>query len=272
VDLIDRIGRWGAAAPGRTAHLLGGQEVTYGELLHLSDLVASHVTKSLPDDRSPVAVKGHKEPGMLACFLGSVKAGHPYIPIDAGCLTTGGTLFSLTRDDIADPRQMYRVLSRSGVTSWVSTPSFAGLCLMEKAFNSTMMPSLTRFMFYGETLSPEVPTLLLDRFPCAQVWNLYGPTEATVATTSVLITREGVHRYQALPVRYGMPGTQVMVVDEDGQPAPEGDRGESVIAGPNVSPGTPAGIAIDKACLDPRTTKAVRSPIAPMTWSLKKSR
>jgi len=344
MDLVDRISRWAAAAPGRTAHVSGGQEVTYGELLRLSDLVASHVAKSLPHDRSPVAVKGHKEPGMLACFLGSVKAGHPYIPIDVsipakrvediiaaarvrlvvdasqvtalataptgasdsdakplgpddpfymiftsgstgepkgvvitlGCLTafvdwmrseqgfaeqrevflnqapfsfdlsvmdlylsltTGGTLFSLTRDDIADPRQMYRVLSGSGVTSWVSTPSFAGLCLMEKAFNSTMMPSLMRFMFCGETLSPEVATLLLDRFPCAQVWNLYGPTEATVATTSVLITREVVHRYQALPVGYSMPGTQVMVVDEDGQPAPEGDRGEIVIAGPNVSPG-----------------------------------
>jgi hypothetical protein len=39
-----------------------------------------------------------------------------------------------------------------------------------------------------------------------------------------------------------------------------------------LSDRTPAGIAIDKACLDPRTTKAVRSPIAPMTWSLKKSR
>ncbi len=41
-----------------------------------------YLAQNLPDDRSPVAVLGHKQPEMLVGFLGSVRAGHPYVPID----------------------------------------------------------------------------------------------------------------------------------------------------------------------------------------------
>jgi D-alanine--poly(phosphoribitol) ligase subunit 1 len=34
-----------------------------------------------------------------------------------------------------------------------------------------------------------------------------------------------------------MPGTQIVILGENGEPVPEDERGEIVIAGPNVSPG-----------------------------------
>ena len=37
---------------------------------------------SLPDDHSPLAVIGHKEPEIVVAFLAAAKSGHPYIPID----------------------------------------------------------------------------------------------------------------------------------------------------------------------------------------------
>jgi D-alanine--poly(phosphoribitol) ligase subunit 1 len=40
-----------------------------------------------------------------------------------------------------------------------------------------------------------------------------------------------------LPIGYTMPGTRLLICDENGAPMPEGERGELVIAGPNVSPG-----------------------------------
>ena len=46
-------------------------------------------------------------------------------------LATGGTLFSIGRDLIENPKQLYRALATSGVTTWVSTPSFAQMCLVE---------------------------------------------------------------------------------------------------------------------------------------------
>jgi D-alanine--poly(phosphoribitol) ligase subunit 1 len=111
------------------------------------------------------------------------------------------------------------------------------MCLVEPTFKQAMLPRLRRFLFCGETLAPEVASQLLERFPAAEVWNTYGPTEATIATTSIRITREILDRYSPLPIGYPMPGSSVLVMDEERLELPAGERGEIIISGPNVSPG-----------------------------------
>jgi len=339
-DILRIIDDWGHRRPDRVAHISGSRRLTYAELCRRSDSVAADLTRRLPDDGSPIAIVGHKEPEMLIGFLGAVKAGHPYVPIDsvlpsrrvqrivemAACkltltpegisglpsspnpaperqlapsdpyyvmftsgstgdpkgvvitvrclstflewmlgeqrfaegetflnqvsygfdvsvmdtyvsMLTGGTVFSITKDDVNDPKQLYRCLRASGVTTWVSTPSFAAMCLAERSFAAGMLPALRRFLFCGEALPPEVAAQLLDRFPGAEVWNTYGPTETAVATTSVRIDRDILARYSPLPIGHPMPGSRLVVVDEEGQPVAPGERGEIVIAGPHVSPG-----------------------------------
>ena len=152
-------------------------------------------------------------------------------------LVTGGTLFSITKEDIANLKSLYEKLARSGVTTWVSTPSFAQMCLIERGFSQTMLPRLRRFLFCGETLAPETASQLLDRFASAEVWNTYGPTEATVATSSIRIDRDVLAKHPMLPIGYTMPGTRLLICDENGEPIADGGRGELIIAGPNVSPG-----------------------------------
>src|SRR5690606_32476598 len=110
----------------------------------------------------------------------------------------------------------YESFAESGVTTWVSTPSFAQMCLIERTFTGEMLPSLRRFLFCGETLAPETATQLLERFPAAEVWNTYGPTEATVATTSIQVTREVLSDYSPLPVGAAMPGVGIAIRDEAG--------------------------------------------------------
>ncbi len=347
MNLLETIDQWGRLAPERAAHLSDAGALTYGALLRRSDALAAYLMRALPAsrDHSPIAVHGHKEPEMLIAFLGAVKAGHAYVPIDRaippqrveriiaasgakiiltpdslrelesknmdsaprtihsplspdspfyilftsgstgepkgvvitlGCLTsfidwmiaeqnfspqaetflnqapfsfdlsvmdvysslaTGGTLFSITQDDIANPAQLYRALARSHVTTWVSTPSFAQMCLVEKSFTATMLPYLRRFLFCGETLAPDVAAALLDRFPRAHVWNTYGPTETTVATTSVQIDHDCLARYNPLPVGFPKPDSRVVILGDDGQIVGDGARGEIIIAGANVSPG-----------------------------------
>jgi D-alanine--poly(phosphoribitol) ligase subunit 1 len=153
------------------------------------------------------------------------------------CLTTGGTLASLTKDDVENPRRLFVALAASDVSVWVSTPSFAGMCLAEPRFGRLMLPRLRRFLFCGETLAPAIASQLLDRFPVAEVWNTYGPTEATVATTSVRVDRGLLAAGGSLPIGRPMPGTRVVIVDESLRELPAGERGEILIAGPNVSPG-----------------------------------
>jgi len=171
-------------------------------------------------------------------FLNTAPFSFDLSMMDLYCsLATGGTLFSISRDLVANPKMLYRALASSGATTWVSTPSFAQMCLVEEKFAEGMLPRIRRFLFCGETLSAQTAACLLERFPRAQVWNMYGPTEATVATTSVRIDQSILEKYSVLPVGRAMPGTDVFVVNDAGVTLLENERGEIVIAGPNVSPG-----------------------------------
>jgi D-alanine--poly(phosphoribitol) ligase subunit 1 len=152
-------------------------------------------------------------------------------------LATGGTLFSITAAQIANMKRLYEAFSDSAVTVWVSTPSFAQMCLAEKTFDQRMLPQVKRFLFCGETLAPNVASQLLERFPRAEVWNTYGPTEATCATTSLLVDRNILQRYSPLPVGYPKPDVRILILDESEREVAPGERGEIVITGPNVSPG-----------------------------------
>ncbi len=152
-------------------------------------------------------------------------------------LGTAGTLFSIGKEEITNLKKLYAAFARSAITSWVSTPTFAQMCLVERGFVQTMLPQLRRFLFCGETLAPETALQLLERFPNADVWNTYGPTEATVACASVRVTRDVLARYTTLPLGAPMPAAEVYVADANAEPVAAGARGEIIIAGTNVSPG-----------------------------------
>ncbi len=341
MTLIERIDHWALVAPEATAHISDGRTLTYGELRRHSDALACYLTERLGKDGRPIAVLGHREPEMLIAFLGAVKSGRPYVPLDTAfpqqridkiletsraalvltpkdilqfsalqvrgpargvqgdepfyilftsgstgepkgviitlaclehfitwmlaehrftqlgevflnqapfsfdlsvmdlycSLATGGTLFSISRDRIANPKELYRALASSGVTTWVSTPSFTQMCLVEEKFGEAMLPRVRRFLFCGETLPPQTAAQLLKRFPKAEVWNMYGPTEATVATTSMRVDAAILERYSPLPVGHAMPGTEILLVNRNREVVPPDERGGIIIVGPNVSPG-----------------------------------
>lgn len=104
-------------------------------------------------------------------------------------LTTGGTVFCLTKSVTADMKKLLKALRESDASYWVSTPSFAALCLADHQFNRELLPHLRAFFFCGETLHAETVSKLKELFD-AKVINTYGPTESTVAVTEAEITRE----------------------------------------------------------------------------------
>lgn len=334
-----------------------GQSLTYQELWEQSDRAAAAIQKRISGEKkSPILVYGHMEPHMIVSFLGSVKAGHPYIPVDlsipseriakiiessgaellihaAGlsidavsqqiqtvsaeellenegcsvsqdqwvkehetfyiiytsgstgnpkgvqisaanlqsftdwicadfpvsggkiflnqapfsfdlsvmdlypCLQSGGTLHCVTKDAVNKPKVLFEELKKSGLNVWTSTPSFVQMCLMDPGFSQDLLPHADTFMFCGEVLPVSVAKALLERFPKAKIFNTYGPTEATVAVTSVEITDDVISRSESLPVGFAKPDMNIFIMDEQGQPLPDGEKGEIVIAGPSVSRG-----------------------------------
>lgn len=153
-----------------------------------------------------------------------------------GALTTGGRIVALTADVTEDARELFDALAASEATCWVSTPTFASICLAEPAFGHAMMPALTHFFFCGEPLRPDVVRGLAERFPDATIINAYGPTESTVAVTAMPVavgpdTKE-------LSVGVPRPGTTLLVLDrQTGEPVGEGERGEVLICGDTVAKG-----------------------------------
>lgn len=130
-------------------------------------------------------------------------------------LSTGGTLWSIDKKEMANARELFQSFARSNVSFWVSTPSFAEICLMDKSFNRELLPKLKRFLFCGEVLTHDTASKLRERFPSALVENLYGPTEATVAVTTLTITSEVLERYNPLPVGRVKRDAQILICDTD---------------------------------------------------------
>ncbi|MBU8878825.1 D-alanine--poly(phosphoribitol) ligase subunit DltA [Bacillus sp. FJAT-29790] len=344
--------------PEAVAFISPNKKITYGELWRKSEQVSTYLLKQNMRTDSPIIVYGHMEPEMLVSFLGCVKSGHAYIPIDLSvplerieqiikssqaeiiinvsgsplnfesssilnitmdeieifppvlkdvdqeywvkedenfyiiytsgstgnpkgvqisannlqsfidwmvedfpikgglcflnqapfsfdlsvmdlypCLATGGSLYAITKEMIAKPKMLFEALIQSNIQVWTSTPSFVQMCLMDPSFNQELLPELTVFLFCGEILTVPIAQQLMERFPKAKVYNTYGPTEATVAVTYVEITKEILNQYSPLPIGKAKKDTKLLLLNEEGQEVPEGEKGEIIIVGPSVSKG-----------------------------------
>lgn len=152
-------------------------------------------------------------------------------------LASRGTLYLLDKEVQLDFKRLLPALKESGAGVWVSTPSFADMCMADKNFTHELMPQLSTFLFCGETLTNSTALKLIERFPDAVIMNTYGPTESTVAITEVRVTKELAETIQPLPVGVPKPGTFIEIHREDGTLAESGESGEIIIVGDTVSAG-----------------------------------
>ncbi len=80
-QFFDRLRERAERMPDRPAYTNGKERVSYGELWENAQKVAAHV-EGRCTSKNPILVIGHKEPAMLAGFLGSAMTGRAYVPID----------------------------------------------------------------------------------------------------------------------------------------------------------------------------------------------
>lgn len=152
-------------------------------------------------------------------------------------LIAGGTLVPLDKAESNDLKNLATAIQNKKLQTWVSTPSFADVCLLDPNFNGENNPELTEFLFCGEVLTKETAAELLKRFPKARVFNTYGPTEATVAVTHIEVTPEILEQYEAIPLGEPKADLTLKIMREDGSEAAAGEKGEIVLIGPSVSKG-----------------------------------
>lgn len=81
-NMIETIDHFGQVDSNRIAYDYLGQTNTYGELKSRSDALAAHLDAMQLPAKAPILVYGGQTFNMLATFLGIVKSGHAYAPID----------------------------------------------------------------------------------------------------------------------------------------------------------------------------------------------
>ena len=153
-------------------------------------------------------------------------------------LSHGGTVWVVDKEMILKPKLLFDAFVNSGISIWVSTPSFVEYCLIDRSFNSNLLSKLKTFILAGEVLSNECVRKILARFPGSKVFNGYGPTEATVLTSAIMVDETILNKYNPLPIGFPPPYLDIEIasttIDSDDEP---NKKGEIIIKGGAVSPG-----------------------------------
>ena len=80
--LLDRVCQTAQTTPQAPAYRrLGSEPVSYASLWETSGKVAALLAQLAPN-RMPVVVFGSKGPLMVEAFLGCLRSGHAYVPVD----------------------------------------------------------------------------------------------------------------------------------------------------------------------------------------------
>ncbi len=141
-------------------------------------------------------------------------------------LVSGGELVSLSRDEVGNFKKLFERLNQATINTWISTPSFVDMLLVDPSFKQANHAALQQFIFCGEELTLKTARRLQEKFPDVKIYNTYGPTEATGAISSVLIDDKLLAANDRLPVGKAKPGVKLAV-----------EQGEIIIMGDSVGNG-----------------------------------
>jgi len=133
-----------------------------------------------------------------------------------------------------------KYVQESEISVWFSVPSTAVLMNKLRMLKPDSYPKLRWSLFCGEALPSEIAEAWAEAAPASTVENLYGPTELTIACTLYRWDPARSHdecELGLVPIGDPYPGMEVLVVDEDMQPVAEGETGELLMTGTQLTPG-----------------------------------
>lgn len=162
-----------------------------------------------------------------------------------GALLHGGRLVLLPATVTRSPEQLVALLRREQVTVLNQTPSafhqlLTVLFAEQNTEPSTSGLALRLVVFGGERLEPRMLAPWVDRHgdQMPRLVNMYGITETTVHCTYRPITVADVTGEGGpSPIGVPLPDLRVYVLDERGQPQPDGVPGEMHVAGAGLARG-----------------------------------
>jgi amino acid adenylation domain-containing protein len=142
-------------------------------------------------------------------------------------LWVGAEVVLATREQVADGRELRRLIETSGANTLQATPASWRL-LLDAGFQP---PAGFRALCGGEALPADLANRLTT--DGIELWNLYGPTETTVWSSCWKVEP----RARGIAIGQPIRNTHVRVLDAHGQQCPVGVSGEICIGGDGVALG-----------------------------------
>ncbi|MFC8384354.1 AMP-binding protein [Nocardia sp. NPDC057272] len=149
-------------------------------------------------------------------------------------LASAGSVHVVADRDTRDPAAFWPAVRRAGISVLKTTPSHLGALEQD-----TDRGPLDAVLLGGEPLSRAFAASLLTRGIAHRVVNHYGPTETTVgATCFVATTADELPEEEIVPIGTAIGATTTLcLLDDGGDPVPDGSEGELYIGGKGVTAG-----------------------------------
>jgi amino acid adenylation domain-containing protein len=151
-------------------------------------------------------------------------------------LATGACLCLIPDSWSGFPAKLVDFLCQQRISFLFWVPSvmvaIANLGLLQKF----SLPRLRRVFFAGEVFPTRQFNIWRKALPKTEFVNLYGPIEITVDCTWYRIQREFADD-EPLPIGFPCRNTEILILTEDDQPAPEGLPGELCVKGSSLAMG-----------------------------------
>lgn len=145
-----------------------------------------------------------------------IKLGAPVYIIPARCLSF--------------PKMLVDTLREKHITVLCMTPSSYVKAAASGKMEAGCLPELKYIVLSGEAAHWQTLEVWLNAAPKAKVWNFYGSTE--LLGVAVQRLDRAYSDSDLIPVGERYKGVEVLIVDEDGNEAPRGEKGEMFIASP----------------------------------------
>ena len=147
-------------------------------------------------------------------------------------LFAGGSLFLDGR--FAFPRVVMESLASEQCTGFAGVPLTFEILRRQVDVASIPMPRLRYLTQAGGAMAPDTVDWVRRAFHPARLFVMYGQTEATARLAYLPPERAPEKRGSfGIPI----PGVVLSIVDDRGQPLPDGETGHLVARGDNITPG-----------------------------------
>jgi amino acid adenylation domain-containing protein len=149
----------------------------------------------------------------------------------------GGTLCVLPAEEMMLPHDY---IVREEINFWNSVPVIVNFLHKMGFLLPNAFPTLTHSMFCGEQFPKYLADIWRKAAPNSTIENLYGPTESTIYISRYLYQKHeesSEFRNGIVPIGRPFLGHDFAIIDEFGHKVPQGEIGEIVYKGPQITKG-----------------------------------